>query len=194
MKEALNELDEEERGERRARTVRRHDGFYARFGFNAGYAWDTAERGDVETTSKGAGGFLEWASGGNVSDHVVFGFALHTFGVFSPITEVAGDRFDADHTALYTVLGAFLDYYPNPAAGWHAMMTLGVSDADIQIRDSENSDTGIGVLLGGGYDFWIGEQWSLGAAARLGYISGASDDFGKHRVIIPMLAFTALYH
>jgi hypothetical protein len=194
VRQVLNELYEEERLKRQARTVRRHDGFYARFGFNAGYAWDTAERGEIETTSKGAGGFLEWAVGDNVSHHVVFGFAFHTFGVFSPTTKVAGQPFDADHTALYTILGTFIDYYPDPTAGWHAMLTLGLSDADIQIREDESSALGIGVLLGGGYDFWIGEQWSLGVAARLGYISGASDDFGEHRVIIPMLAFTALYH
>jgi len=174
--------------------VHRHDGFYLRLGFNAGYAWDTAKRGEVETTSKGAGGFLEWAFGGNVSDHVVFGFALHTFGVFSPTTEIEGDRFDADHTALYSVLGVLLDYYPDPTGGWHVAMTLGIGDADIQIRENESSDAGIGVLVGGGYDFWVGEQWSLGAAARLGYISGASDDFGDHRAVIPMLAFSALYH
>jgi len=194
VKEAVNELYEEERLERQARSVRRHDGFYARFGFNVGYAWDTAERGDVETTSKGAGGFLEWAFGGNVSNHVVFGFAFHTFGVFSPTTDIAGDRFEADHTAFYALLGIFLDYYPDPTAGWHVTTTLGVSGANIQVRDDENTDTGTGVLFGGGYDFWIGEQLSLGVSASLAYLSGAGDDFGEHRAIVPMLAFSALYH
>ena len=194
LKAAITEYDEEQRAKYRAKSVRRHDGGYLRLGFNAGYAWDSAERGDVSTESRGAGGFLEYAFGANVSEHAVLGFGHHTFGVFSPNTEVGGAELEADHSAFYQILGLFLDYYLDPAAGWHVTATLGPGIANVQVLDGEETDAGIGLALGAGYDFWIGEQWSLGAGARLLYISGAADDFGDHRAVIPTLNFSALWH
>jgi hypothetical protein len=194
VKQAMAEYYEEKRAEYRAKSIRRHDGWYVRFGFNAGYAWDRAEFEATSTTSKGAGGFIDYAFGGNLSDHVVLAFAHHTFGVFSPATAVEDTELETDHTAFYQVLGMLLDYYPDPTGGWHVTLTLGIGDADIQNRDNESTGTGVGLALGGGHDFWIGEQWSLGLGARLIYIAGAEDDFGNHRAVIPMLAFSALYH
>jgi hypothetical protein len=192
--QAIDEYIEKKQAEWRAKTVHRHDGLYLRFGFNAGYAWDSAERGDHNSTSRGAGGFIEYALGSNLSDHVVLGFAHHTFGVFSPRTSVDGAALTDDHTAFYQVLGLLLDYYPNPADGWHLTATLGAGIADVQIRDGENTESGFGFAVGGGYDAWIGEQWSLGAGIRLIYVSNAADDFGDHQVFIPTLALSALWH
>jgi len=194
VKDAVREYYDAKQAEYRAKSVRRHDGLYVRLGFNAGYAWDAAERGDSRMTSKGAGGFLEYAFGGNLSDHFIVAFAHHTFGVFSPETSVDGTHVEFDHTAFYQVIGLLIDVYPDPTDGWHITATLGSSSANVQLRDGENTDNGFGLLLGGGYDFWIGEQWSLGVGGRLIYISGASDDFGDHRAIIPTLTFSALWH
>jgi hypothetical protein len=194
IRRAIEEYAEEKKAEWRAKTVRRHDGLYLRFGFNAGYAWDSVEQGEHNTTSRGAGGFIDYALGSNVSDHVVLGFAHHTFGVFSPRTSVDGRELGNDHTAFYQVFGVLLDYYPNPAAGWHVTGTLGAGFANVQIRDGENTESGFGFGVGGGYDAWIGEQWSLGAGVRVIYVSNAADDFGDHRVFIPMLALSALWH
>ena len=68
------------------------------------------------------------------------------------------------------------------------------SSSEEEWKAERSTRIGIGVLLGGGYDFWIGEQWSLGAGARLIYISGSEDDFGTHRALIPTLTFSALLH
>lgn len=190
----MKEYADEQREEYRRKSIHRHDGLYVRFGFIAGYAWDIAETSGVETKSKGAGGLLEYAGGFSVSDHLVLALALHTFAVFSPTTTVGGEAFDEDHTNVYLVTGILLDFYPNPVGGWHAALTVGVGSADIRVRNNENTDDGFGLGIGGGYDFWIGEQWSLGLGVQLFYIGNADDEFGRHRTVIPTLALTALCH
>jgi hypothetical protein len=59
MKQALKEYS----AEQRAKTVHRHDGFYARIGGNLGYAFDSMGLGNFETTSKGLGAHLEYDVG-----------------------------------------------------------------------------------------------------------------------------------
>src|SRR4029078_6574720 len=63
IKEAVKEYYEERRAEYRAQTIRHHDGFYLRLGLNAGYARDSAQRGEAKTTSRGFGLFLDDAFG-----------------------------------------------------------------------------------------------------------------------------------
>ena len=140
VREAIDEYLAEQRAEYRAKTVYHHDGWYLRLGFNAGYAWDSAERGEASTTSRGAGGFIEYALGGSVSNHLVFAVAHHPFGVFSPTTRVRGESLDADHSAFYQVVGALFDYYPDPTKGWHVTTTLGWGFANIQVRDDEATE------------------------------------------------------
>lgn len=190
----MEEYWKEQREEYRSKTVHRHDGFYLRFGFNAGYAWDTAEGSGIETKSQGAGGFVEYALGWNAGDHLVMAFAQHTFGVFSAKTTVGGSDLGGHHTAFYQVIGFLLDFYPDPTDGWHAALTIGPGYADVRRRQGESTNSGFGLGLGGGYDAWVGEQWSLGVGARVFYIANADDEFGHHRVFIPTLSFSALYH
>lgn len=180
--------------EKRAQTVHRHDGFYARLGVNLGYAFDSAELRGVETKSRGFGGFVEWALGGNLTDHFVLALTQVTFGVFSPTTTQDGEEITWDHTDFFGIVGVVVDLYPDPTKGLHIAGTVGSGNADVDVRDGESTDQGLGLALGAGYDFWIGEQWSAGAGARVLYVGGADDDFGNHRAFIPMASFSVLYH
>jgi hypothetical protein len=58
------------------------------------------------------------------------------------------------------------DWFPDPTGGWHvgAMASIAVlSISESWIADSIGGAFG-GTLLGG-YDWWIGPQWSLGLMA-----------------------------
>jgi hypothetical protein len=194
VKAAIEESMEESRQKYRAKTVYRHDGAYLRLGITAGYAWDTADNGGVETTARGAGGFLHYAFGVSVSEHVVLAGTLHSLGVFSPTTSLDGDPVEYDHSAIYMVAGLLVDYYPDAAGGWHVTGTLGPGVADLVVREDEDTNAGLGLVFGGGHDFWVGEQWSLGVGGQFAYISGADDNFGQNNVVIPMLLLSALNH
>ena len=105
------------------------------------------------------------AIGGNVGEGLVVAGAVHaaqTRNTFegSPSTP------DRKATALSGQLGVLVDWFPDPTGGWHAgglvgLGVVGISDADI----ADSSGVGLGAALFGGYDFWIGPQWSLGVGA-----------------------------
>jgi hypothetical protein len=163
-------------------------------GVNLGYAFDSAEFRGIVTKSRGVGGFVEWALGGNLTEHFVLALTQITFGAFSPTTTQDGEKLIWDHTDFFSIVGVLVDVYPNPTQGLHIAGAVGSGSADVDVRDGESTDSGLGLALGVGYDFWIGEQWSAGAGARVLYVGGADDDFGNHRTFIPMASFSVLYH
>jgi len=55
------------------------------------------------------------------------------------------------------------------------------------------------MTLGGGYEWWVGEQWGIGVLGRLTYASltWTSDSNTietRHGVVVPAVLFTATYH
>jgi hypothetical protein len=194
MKEAIAEYWEEERERRRLASIRKHDGLYIRLGFNVGYAFDRADPGGPTMRSQGFGSFLDLSVGTNFSESWVYALSYHGLGVFSASTTVDGDPLTRRHGALYQVIGVMLDYYPDPRGGLHVGGTLGAGRANVYVERGERTEAGLGLMMGGGYDAWVGEQWSLGIAARMMIILGASDGFGDHQAAIPMLTLSALHH
>lgn len=60
-------------------------------------------------------------------------------------------------------LGVLVDWYPRVDDGWHVGVALGF--AGIMLTDSALEDAvgaAFSAKLLGGYDWWIGPQWSLG--------------------------------
>jgi hypothetical protein len=68
-------------------------------------------------------------------------------------------------------LGVLVDWFPDPTGGWHVgglagIGLIGISDAAVKdsgapvVEDAGAFSFGGGLL--GGYDFWIGPQWSGG--------------------------------
>jgi hypothetical protein len=67
-------------------------------------------------------------------------------------------KVDASHVNI----GVLVDWFPNPSAGWHVGGTLGFGGA--RVSDDNISWFGAAAVGGvfGGYDTWIGPDWSLG--------------------------------
>src|SRR5205814_1055476 len=69
-------------------------------------------------------------------------------------------------------LGLLVDWFPDPEGGLHFGGIAGVGSASV--RDSWIPDSTGSVFAGtilGGYDFWVGPQWSLGLEA---FVSGTT--------------------
>jgi hypothetical protein len=194
IKEALAEQAAEQKRKRLEKSIRNHDGGYLRVGFNLGFISDSARQGAVKAESSGFGGFLDAAFGGSLSESLVVGAALHSLGAFSATTELDGQNLDRQHSTFVQVVGVLLDYYPDPRRGLHIGMTVGSGSADIVVNADEETSSGVGLAMRLGYDFWVGEQWSVGPALGLLFVAGASDELGNHRAVAPTLTLTALYH
>jgi len=92
-----------------------------------------------------------------------------------------GSELNASHKAeaSFAELGVLIDWYPNPAAGWHAGLSAGLGALVITNNADDSSLVGVspaGTLFGG-YDWSIGRSWSLGLSLAL---AGAGKATMKH--------------
>lgn len=177
-----------------------HDGLYYRIAFGAGYVKATTNNGSEVT---GWGFSPEFWVGGSP----VAGLALGgTFGIVAvPNPDAAITAADsgglgpisgeAQGLATYSTYGLFADYYPNPRAGLHIMAGLNFSSFKF-IPDSGNASqpaTGVGVFGGIGYEWWAGQQWSVGPLVRLHWAS-VSDDSGATSILSPVIMLGVTNH
>ena len=119
--------------------------------------------------------------------------------------EVDDDVFDGDDALGMVLFGPFVDWFPDPRGGAHVGAMIGVAAIGLSNGNDDNdneSSTGWGGSLWGGYDFWVANQWSLGAEGRIAYLS-THRDFGDSPLVDAdlddrglsfELLFTALYH
>ncbi len=185
---------------------------YGRVKSTGEWAIDGSGSRDVEVVYSGAGPAYELLIGGTPGGGVVVGGGFVGQEISDPKIEieldgeeVGDDDFDSDNALGMILLGPFVDWFPNPLGGAHVgamigVAAIGLSNGD---QDDENeSSTGWGGSLWGGYDFWVANQWSLGAEGRIGYLS-THRDFADYPVIDADLddrgltfevLFTALYH
>lgn len=183
-------------------SIRRHDGFYLRFGIGFGGVGGTYEPDEADETFdvSGGGGSSELALGGTIAPGLVLGGGLYGVGTIATRYENGGE---ADAKALNVgMLGPFIDYYFDERAGGHLMFSLGF--AGIQQQDGEDLNEAIngggwGAMIGGGYEWFVGEQWSLGVIARVQYVAVStktedSEIEGTMSLIAPAVLFGVTYH
>ena len=184
------------------RGVNFHDGFYLRgaLGLGLGSALvssDTKSIGDY-SFSGGAGAFDLWI-GGTPTPGLAMGAAISVLGLNSSRRTVDDRRVSGDVTGGSGLLGYFVDVFPEPERGFHFGGALGIASGSAKVKDSprEFEGGGLGLEAWGGYDFWVGPQWSLGGMARLlGSVTRDKKDdvnYGSSLGALT-LSFTALYH
>lgn len=215
-------------------TAHRHDGFYLRMGIGVGYGHihssgtltdtnlgsSTTDQGDFDATYDGAGPAYELLIGGTVARGLVIGGGLVGQDISNPKVRlnttgnliVSGSNVTTNGSLGVGALGPFIDWFPDERGGLHFGGMVGLALIGLD-NGNGNTDTGIGGSLWTGYDFWISDQWSLGAEARavgvsakrqfsdnvtsgslfsssFSGINGTLDDRGSSFELL----FTALYH
>jgi hypothetical protein len=149
-----------------------HDGFYFRIaiGFGGLGVGGSGPRGSAQI--RGVSSNVTLAIGGTPSRGFVVGGAVSSASLSSPAS--SGVPVDVTDASSGTVAG-FVDWFPNEHRGWHVGGLLGLGF--MSVSSVGQSDWG-GVSLGGGafggYDFWIGPQWSLALQAALNFTTQAS--------------------
>jgi hypothetical protein len=153
----------------------RHDGFYFRVSSGFGYAAfsGSGPSGDASVHQFGAPYGGQFALGGTPGEGLVVAGVLRAVvarGQFH-----GGPKPERNATAANGQLGVLVDWFPKPTGGWHvgALAALGgITISDSDIRDSRG--LGFGGSLFGGYDFWIGAEWSIGLQAVFSATSSAT--------------------
>ena len=174
-------------------------------GMGAGYGRVVAEGSvadqDVKATYTGFGPALELLIGGTIGSGFVLGGGFAGQDLSEPDVEVEtqddtlSDTMDNEALGI-SVVGVFLDWFPDPKGGAHVGLMVGPASIGLQ-DDNNDSASVIGGALFGGYDFWVGDQWSLGAQARVVMASADHDRLDNtfdDSALGGQLLFSALLH
>ncbi len=186
--------------------ARRHDGFYLRLGIGLAYG-NVVSKGEIgsseiEATFDGMGPAYELMIGGTLGSGFVLGGGFVGQDISEPNVELetGGTSVDTsvanDEALGIGLLGVFVDWFPDEHGGGHVGAMLGLGVVGLEGDDDEAS-TGFGAALFGGYDFFISDQWSLGAELRLLRVQGKRDVLGEsfeESATGAQLLFTALLH
>jgi len=180
--------------------ARLHDGFYTRLGLGVGYIATTSER---DSTINGWGVAPDFWIGGSPTPGLAIGVTFSGVSASEPHADISeadsigGERLTGDlhGTLTYSIFGLFADYYPAPTRGLHFMAGLNYSVLQLTADSGEKSvpASGFGLFGGLGYEWWIGDEWSVGPLARLHWAS-VSDDGGSTSVLSPVLLLGFTYH
>ena len=184
-----------------------HDGFFMRLGLGFGVFRDSVETDsgvNVGSDMMLSGGLLaiDIMFGGTPADGLVIGGALAAGPIPEPKTEIDGDRVDLDNDVerAFSILGVLFQWYPDPKTGLHLQGILGLASVDESNHSDSDDDFQAGggaIAVGGGYEWFVGTQWSLGLTARIAAASLVrNDDVAEetHSVIAPSLLFGATFH
>jgi hypothetical protein len=150
----------------------------------------------------GGGAMLEVLLGGTPARGFVLGGGLIAHGWTRPSYDADGAVTRLDDTELsLTFVALFAQLYFDATRGFYVQGLLGAAEETYKYE--ENGDTkeadlgGIGFGLGVGYDFWVGDQWSLGPELRFSHARVARDEESietRHQTTTLSLSFTATLH
>jgi hypothetical protein len=173
------------------------DGFFLRVGLGIGLRRDGISGGTNGTVS-GIGFAGELAFGWTLLPGFVVGGAIYSDLASAPtFTGDNGVKQELGSTHL-TMLGAMADWYVRPhESGFHfqaaltfAVVAVDYKNAGVSVgRDA----SGIGAILGVGYEWPIAAEWGLGILGRLSMAS-LSDDQRSHGVFAPSAVATLTWY
>jgi hypothetical protein len=197
-------------------TVHRHDGFYLRMSIGAGYMHDSARYDTISLPVTNASSDVKYGGGavafdilvgGTPAAGLVFGGGIVGAVAPNPKAKERDVSYPSDVDLNLVMIAGFFDWYPNPRQGFHLQGLAGI--AAVSTTDSNGNATtdrtpaGIGLGIGIGHEWWIGNQWSIGVLGRLLYAHasvtenhgvGTYDYTEKHSVVAPSVLFAATYH
>jgi hypothetical protein len=200
----------------------RHDGFYLRLAGGLGMRFGsqrsdaplpTQRRTRTDVPYEGSSSTLApgtaIAVGLTPARGLVVGVAADTVTIPSADADVADPRTGnySFLTSQFALISAFADYYVDDEAGFHVQGGMGLATYVSGVGEPQNPDApraeahtalGFGTVLGVGYEWFIGRQWSAGLMMRLlwGKTSGSDPRGGEwtHTTVSPGLMVGLTYH
>lgn len=159
----------------------RHDGFYLRLTGGPSYVAFSGSGRSGGASVSGLGSGETIAVGGTPATGVAVAGA---FRVLSDRDQFHGSPHQPEgYASVGSVgVGLLVDWFPSATGGWHVGGMAAVTA--LVMTDSWIADSSGGAYTGtilGGYDWWIGPQWSLGVMAVLSASTSAklADEHGN---------------
>jgi len=173
-----------------------HDGFYLQLNAGLGYLSTTAESGGTKVNYSGVTLPSSLLLGGTIGPVVIGGGFFGDYA-FSPSASVNGQDSPLYNEVTMTLIGIgmFADIYPDVHKGLHFQPFIGWGGLETSVNGNVGGSdpTGLVLAVGGGYDFFISDNWSFGGMARFAYAPLKMNDV-SYSTIAPSLLATITYH
>ncbi|HEY3254496.1 MAG TPA: hypothetical protein VGJ91_11120, partial [Polyangiaceae bacterium] len=154
------------------RTYHFHEGFYLRASVGFGYyygSFSDANRPNLDFNEHGGNMSLDLLIGGSPSPGVSIGGGLLVDPLFGAEYSRDGDQLGS-HGGVSTLIGPFIDCFPDATKGWHLGGLIGFAGQSFQnvnaSGDGRERAAGIGGAAWFGYDFWVAPEWAAGPQFR----------------------------
>lgn len=156
------------------RTFHMHDGFYLRtsLGFGSYRAsYSDGNQSSRDFVEHGSSMSIDLLVGGSPSPGVSIGGGL----LLEPLFGADSERDSVglgSHGGFSTLVGPFIDGFPDATKGWHLGALVGLAAQSFQnyapaTGPKTSQAGGIGGAAWFGYDFWVAPEWSIGPQLRL---------------------------
>lgn len=175
---------------------RTHDGFYLQLDVGLGYLSSSAEFGPITQTLSGVTVPSALLLGGTVGPVVIGGGLFSDYAPSPSLSNEGGGSATPDDISMYLVgLGVFADYYVDPHGGLHFQPFVGWGGLETTVGgNAGGSDpTGLVLAFGGGYDWWVSDEWSIGVMGRIAYAPLKLNDT-SYSTIAPAVLATFTMH
>jgi hypothetical protein len=151
---------------------------------------------------RGIGQSGELSAGGTPFRGLVVGGSLWTARIDPVFIESGHTVSPDDDSVKWTALrvGPFVDFYPDPARGFHATAALGLIvqfESDTKGDPLEPLAYGMSLATGAGYEWFVLSDVSLGFVGRFALGGVARSGRGVDETtlfVVPELALSATYH
>lgn len=184
-----------------------HDGFQLRVALGLGGLSDTLTLDwpvgittvEIDGTARGGSIAFHLGIGGQVAEGLTLGGYLLTETLTNPTIEFEGTQITSNvDVGTLGMLGVFVDYYLNAHGGFHlggglGAATLKTTDSAGNTSDADQQPAGGGAMFLIGYDWWVGDQWSMGILGRI-TAAGLRGDRIKHDLGALAVLFSVAYH
>jgi hypothetical protein len=152
--------------------ARTHDGFFLQLDLGAGYLRSEFDEGGFSQLMDGGAGELSVSVGYNVVPNFIIGGQFWGASVSDADVEVNGvAQTGSDVSFGLGGIGVNLTYYFMPLNLYvQATPTLTTLSGEIDNQDVE-ADTGFGIRLAVGKEWWVSDNWALGLNVQAAFSS-----------------------
>jgi hypothetical protein len=163
----------------------KHDGFYLQMSLGLGYLKQSANSDGEQSAITGASlNSSLWIGGSLIPGLVLGGGTLDAIAINPSLRDTAAGSTtkSTTYSRQLQIVGLVSDFYPDPRSGLHFKAMIGYAQLPLIKTDNYGYSvpSGLGVMAGVGYDFWVSQEWSIGVLGRFSYaaLSDHDDDDG----------------
>jgi len=178
-----------------------HDGLFLRFLLGGSYSSMSIDGGPMEMELSGMSGTFRFQIGGTVAKNLVIFGELGGVTLTNPDIKIDGKSYELDGVKASSFdFGGGITYYFMPS-NFYLTASILASRADFEFSQGSNtvkgeSDMGFGFFAGVGKEWWIAENWALGATLFTAYSSVPDQDPSDATIsnLTFGVAFSATFH